>query len=352
MNQQVHGDSASADSNEEKNPAMRLITIEEHTLDRAVARASAGRSAALSPHFQDTYHPSSGLPYSPTPEVLEDLDAGRIADMDAHGIDMQVLSCLTTQLLPAEQAWRLTRAANDRLAAACERHPDRFAAFASVPTSDPARAPGELKRAVEELGHVGALIHGRTNDEFLSADRYGPVLSTATSLGVPIYLHPAPPTRATSAANYEAGLAPGVAARLATAAWGWHNETGVHFLNLVLSGVLDRLPTLQLILGHWGEMVPWFLDRLDEALPRRATGLDRTIGEYFRENVYYTPSGMFSAAHLRFCVDQLGTDRLIFSVDYPFVNNAGARSFLQDSELSEDARSAVAHRNAERLLGV
>ena len=271
--------------------------------------------------------------------------------MDAHGIDLQVLSCLTTQLLPAEQALGLTRAANDRLAAACERHPDRFAAFASVPTSDPARAAGELQRAVEELGHVGALIHGRTNDEFLSVDRYGPVLSTAASLGVPIYLHPAPPTRATSEANYEAGRSRGGRA---------FGDCGVGMAQrdrrpLPESGAQRRVrpaPDAAAHPGPLGEMVPWFLDRLDEALPQRATGLDRTIGEYFRENVYYTPSGMFSTAHLRFCVDQLGTDRMMFSVDYPFVGNDAARSFLQDSDLSEEARSAVAHGNAERLLGI
>lgn len=331
---------------------MKLITIEEHTLDTAVARASAGRTTEVSPHFGTAYAPASGLPYCPTPEELEDLDTGRIADMDAHGIDMQVLSNLTTQFLPADVAPELVRAVNDRLAAACARHPDRFAAFASLPTSAPDRAPAELKRAVEELGHVGTLIHGRTDDEFLSAERFDPILRAAAELRVPVYLHPAPPTRSTSAVNYEAGLGPVVATRFATAGWGWHNESGIHFLHLVLSGALDRYPDLQFILGHWGEMVPWFLDRLDEALPQRATGLDRTIGDYVRQNVYYTPSGMFTTPHLRFCTDVLGTDRMIYSVDYPFVGNAGARSFLENCDLPADAKLDIAHRNAERLLGL
>ncbi|MFJ7300196.1 amidohydrolase family protein [Streptomyces sp. NPDC099088] len=331
---------------------MKLITIEEHTFDPAVAQASAGRAAYVSPHFGTAYSPASGLPYCPTPEELEDLDAGRIADMDAHGIDLQVLSNLTTQFLPADVAPELVRGLNDRLAAACRRHPDRFAAFASLPTSAPDQAPAELKRAVEELGHVGTLIHGRTDDEYLSAERFDPILRAAAELRVPIYLHPAPPTRGTSAANYEAGLAPVVATRFATAAWGWHNESGIHFLHLVLSGVLDRYPDLQFVLGHWGEMIPWFLDRLDEALPRHATGLDRTIGEYVRQNVYYTPSGMFTTPHLRFCTDVLGTDRMIYSVDYPFVGNAGARSFLESCELTADAKRDIAHRNAELLLGI
>jgi predicted TIM-barrel fold metal-dependent hydrolase len=244
----------------------------------------------------------------------------------------------------------LVRDVNDLLAGACRRHPDRFAAFASLPTSAPDQAPAELKRAVEELGHVGAIIHGRTDDQFLSAERFDPILRTAAELDVPIYLHPAPPTRVTSADNYEAGLSPIVAARFATAGWGWHNDAGIHFLHIVLSGVLDRYPSLQFILGHWGEMVPWFLDRMEETLPRKATGLERTIGEYVRQNTYYTPSGMFTPAHLRFCTDVLGTDRMIYSVDYPFVGNQGARAFLENSGLPEDVRHDIAHRNAERLL--
>lgn len=331
---------------------MKLITVEEHTLHAGVARASAVRSAEVSPFFRQAYAPGSGLPYCPTPEMLEDLDAGRIADMDAHGIDVQVLSNLTTQFLPADVAPGLVRDVNDRLAAACRRHPDRFAAFASLPTSAPEEAPGEFKRAVQELGHVGALIHGRTDDDFLSAERFDPILRTAAELGVPVYLHPAPPTRGTSAANYEAGLDPVVATRFATAGWGWHNESGIHFLHLVLSGVLDRYPDLQFILGHWGEMIPWFLDRLDEALPPKATGLERTIGDYVRQNTYYTPSGMFTAAHLRFCTELLGTDRMIYSVDYPFVGHDGARAFLESQDLPDAARHAIAHGNAERLLGL
>lgn len=331
---------------------MRLITIEEHTLTPVVAVASAERAREVSPYFGDAYSPASGLPYSPSAETLEDLDAGRIADMDAHGIDMQVLSNLTTQYLPGDRAVDLVRSVNDRLAAASSRHPERFAAFASVPTTAPEHAPDELRRAVGELGHVGAMVHGRTSDDFLSAERFAPLLSAAADLRIPIYLHPAPTTRGTSADNYEAGLDPIVATRFATAGWGWHSESGVHFLHLVLSGVLDRHPELQFILGHWGEMVPWFLDRMDEALPPRATGLDRTISEYVRQNVYYTPSGMFSSAHLRFCVDVLGTDRMIYSVDYPFVGHEGARAFLEGADLTDEAKHDVAHRNAERLLGV
>jgi uncharacterized protein len=267
-------------------------------------------------------------------------------------ITMQVLSNLTTQPVPADVAADLVRSANDNLAAAVRRHPDRFAAFAALPTTVPGAAAAELDRCVGDLGFAGTMIMGRTEGDFLSAERFDPILRTAARLGVPIYLHPAVPTRVTSADNYEAGLDPIVATRFAAAAWGWHNETGIHFLHLVLSGVFDRYPGLQIILGHWGEMIPWFLDRLDEALPPRATKLDRTIGDYVRQNTYYTPSGMFTEPHLRFCVDLLGTDRMIYSVDYPFVPNDDAVGFLSRAKFSDSVKEDIAHRNAERLLGL
>jgi predicted TIM-barrel fold metal-dependent hydrolase len=331
---------------------MKIITIEEHVLNPAVAQASAATAQQLSPYWGAAFSPDSGLPYTPSPQVLSDLDEGRLADMDKHGITMQVLSNLTTQQVPAAVAADLVRSANDNLAAAVRRHPDRFAAFAALPTTVPDAAAAELERCVSDLGFVGTMIMGRTEGEFLSAERFDPILRTAARLGVPIYLHPALPTRVTSADNYEFGLDPIVAARFATAAWGWHNETGIHFLHLVLSGVFDRYPGLQVILGHWGEMIPWFLYRLDEALPRRATNLERTIGDYVRQNSYYTPAGMFTEPHLRFCLDVLGADRMIYSVDYPFVGNDGAVDFLRQSDLPEDTKEDIAHRTAERLLGV
>jgi predicted TIM-barrel fold metal-dependent hydrolase len=195
---------------------MKLITIEEHTMDEVVAEASAARWHEVSPHFNEAFAVDSGLPYCPPAEVLGDLGEGRIADMDAHGIDMQVLSYLSTQYLPADAAPAIVREVNDVLATACNRHPDRFAAFASLPTSAPEQAPDELKRAVGELGHVGTMIHGRTDDEFLSAERFDPILRVAAELEVPIYLHPAPPTRSISVTSYEARLDPIVAARFAT----------------------------------------------------------------------------------------------------------------------------------------
>ncbi len=329
---------------------MKIIALEEHYLDRDIAAASAAGARALSPDFSATYDSGRGLSYSPSAEVVKDLGDVRLRDMDAGGVSMQVLSCLSTQQVPADVAADLVGKANDRAARAVREHPGRFAAFAALPTSVPEAAAAELDRCVGELGFVGTMIMGRANGEFLDAPRFDPILARAAALDVPIYLHPAVPPREVTESSYARGLDPLVTARLQTSAWGWHQETAVHFLHLVFSGVFDRYPSMQIILGHWGEMIPFYLDRIDEALPQAITKLDRTFLEYFHDNVYITPSGMFSQAQLQYCVETVAVERVLFSVDYPFIANHGALSFLQNANLSEDSKRKIAHENAERLL--
>ena len=319
---------------------MKIITLEEHFLDPDMYAGLGAPPGIGAPAGSD-------LPE----ELLKDLGEGRVADMTNNNIAMQVLSSLSTQLLPADVAADRVRTANDKLAATVREHPDRFAGFAALPTAVPKAAADELDRAVTDLGFVGTMVMGRPEGQFLSAPRFEPILARAAALGVPIYLHPGPPPRATREENYS-GFAPAVSTAFQTFAWGWHVETAVHFINIVLSGVFDRYPRLQFILGHWGEMIPFYLERLDWALPRSATKLDRTISEYMRENVYVTPSGLFTQANLQYCVELLGVDRILYSVDYPFVGNAGAESFLEDATLTAEDKEKIAHGTAERLLGL
>jgi hypothetical protein len=330
--------------------ARRIITLEEHFLDPAVTAAGREQFVAHSPGFGASYDAAKGLPYAPTPAQLTDLGDGRIADMDAHGISMQVISALNPQYVPADDA-AVVRSANDRAAAAVTAYPDRFAAFAGLPTAAPEVAADELSRCVSELGFVGAMIFGRTDDEFLSAPRFAPVLERVAQLGVPIYLHPAAPPVETSRTNYD-GFDDVVTARFQTAAWGWHNETAVHFIHLYLAGVFDRYPDLQVILGHWGELIPFYLERIDEAIPVRASGLDRGFADVFRQNVYVTPSGMWTQANFRYCVEMLGVERIMFSVDYPFLPHDGAVAFLEDAQLGDAEKDLVGHGTAERVLGL
>ncbi len=238
---------------------MKIIALEEHfqiaEIKKAVAKYFPGQSAS---HL---------LGYNPPDAPLEDLGAGRLQRMDAMGIDVQVLSYTPAGLpaIPAAEAVPLAREINNRLAATIQTHPDRFAGFATLPTADPQAAAAELERAVQKLGLKGAMIGGRTNGLFLDDPLFQPILETAAALEVTIYLHPSYPPKAVQDACY-AGLDPAVSARFATAGWGWHLETGTHALHMILSGVFDRYPGLQLILGHWGEMIPFYLDRFAEML--------------------------------------------------------------------------------------
>jgi hypothetical protein len=271
--------------------------------------------------------------------------------MDATGIDVQVLSYGSpgTQVLPASEAVPLAREANDQLAAAIGAHPDRFAGFATLPTPDPQAAASEFERAVRQLGFVGAMINGRTQDRFLDDPRFRPILEAAVSLDVPIYLHPTIPSQAVQDAYY-AGLDPAVSPIFATSGWGWHLETGIHALRMILAGIFDRYPRLRLILGHWGEMIPFYLARVDAALTPRSKHLQRPVAEYFEQQVYVTPSGLYTLPPFLLSLQIVGADRIMYSVDYPYIAGEQARTFLETAPISPSDKEKIAHGNAEQVL--
>ncbi len=339
---------------------MRIITLEEHTIDPGIAKATKAAQEAEAGYWADldgkeqTSPPPSGRPaqlsmHEATSRAA-DIDGGRIADMDAHGIDMQVLSYSNAlQLAPAGECVELARAANDKLARTARAYPDRFAGFAALPWQEPDAAAAELERAVRELGLKGALLIGRPGKTFLDDSRYQPVLAKLNELKAPLYVHPGAPLPQVQQPYY-GGLDKTVTARLSLFGWGWHNEAGVHVIRLILSGVLDRFPDLRLISGHWGEMVPFYLQRMDDAMPPEVTGLSRTITQTYRAQVYVTPSGMLNLPHFEFIHKVIGADRILYAVDYPYLTNTGAREFLEQLPISEDDKEKIAHRNAEELL--
>jgi predicted TIM-barrel fold metal-dependent hydrolase len=325
---------------------MRIIALEEHfqsaAIKAAVARLLPGlQTVALMP------------PYDPPDSRLEDLGAERLRRMDAMGVDIQALSYPSSgiQLLPAAESVALARELNDELAGAIQAHPDRLAGFAALPTPDPEAAANELARATRTLGFKGAMIGGRTNDRFLDDPQFYPILEAAEALEVPIYLHPGMPSKEVRNAYY-AGFDADVSAGFATFGWGWHMETGIHALRLILGGVLDRFPRLQLILGHWGEMVPFFLARTDEALSPATKHLQRRIADYFVEQVYVTPSGMFTLPPFLLTLQIMGADRIMYSVDDPYVATNQARTFLENAPISPADKEKIAHGNAERALNL
>jgi uncharacterized protein len=331
---------------------MRTIGLEEHF---ATEEFMEGPGRLLREQADATRaHPRVAAGVARLVEGLCDLGEGRVAAMDAAGVDVQVLSLTSpgVEQLDAAEAVDLARRVNDVLAAAVRRHSGRLAGFAALPTPAPEAAADELERTVGEHGFVGALVNGHAGGRYLDDRFFWPVLERAEALGVPIYLHPTPPPRAVVEASYAGDFAPGVAEGLATAAWGWHVETATHVLRLVLSGALDRYPELQLVVGHLGEGLPFFLPRLELALPRELTGLDRSVGDYLRENVNYTFGGFNWTQAFLDLVLQVGAERIMFSTDHPYAPMDEARTFLDRLPVGPADREEIAHGNAERLLGL
>jgi len=274
----------------------------------------------------------------------------RLAAMDEAGIDVSVLSHTTpgVQNLSPAQAVPLARDANDMVTSIVRERPDRFQGLATLPTPAPEAASKELERAVVELGLDGAMVFGRTGERNLDHPDFRPILKTAAALRAPLYIHPQSPQPAVRAACYD-GLGPEIGTSLATNGVGWHYESGLQVLRLILSGVLDELPDLRLILGHWGEVVLFYLDRID--LTSYAARLPRPVSDYFRTNIWVTSSGLFSQRYLLWASEVIGTDRIMCATDYPFprIEPRGNRHFLEASSLGQEDREKVASGNWERL---
>lgn len=192
---------------------------------------------------------------------LCDVGEKRIAEMDATGIDTQVLSLTSpgTEQLEGDDAMVLARESNDFLADAVKRHLDRLAGFAALLTATPERAAKELERMVRDHGFKGALINGHNRGRHLDNRFFWPILESAE---IPLYLHPTNPPKPVIDASY-AGFAPMVTDMLAGARWGWHIEAAIHVIRVMLAGVFDRYPKLQIVIGHMGEALPFMLQRLD-----------------------------------------------------------------------------------------
>jgi len=252
--------------------------------------------------------------------------------------------------LDSATATALVQDVNDELAEAVRANPTRLGGFATLALKDPAGAAKELERCVKQLGFHGALVDGTTDGLFLDDARFLPVFEAAVALDVPVYLHPALPPEPVKDA-YFSGLLGEFGFMLSMAGWGWHAETGLHTLRLIVSGLFDRLPGLQLIIGHMGEGLPYALARSSAALSR-AGNLQKPVAEYFQSNIHVTTSGYFTEPPLRCAIDVVGIDRLMFSVDYPFSPNTRGREYLDalSRTLGADDLARLTHRNAERLL--
>jgi 2,3-dihydroxybenzoate decarboxylase len=310
----------------------QIIALEEHYWDRELIGTYKGGDAMNAPELA---------------KKLYDLGELRLKEMDEAGVDYQIIShgASSAQNLPAEIALKMTQGVNDRLHKAVQQHPKRFGAFAAVPTHDAKEGADELERCVTKLGFHGAMLHGLANGVFLDDQRFWPIFARAEKLGVPVYFHPAAPQQVVVDKYYKeyAQVAPAIL----SAGWGFTVEAATTAIRMVLSGVFEKHPNLQCILGHLGEGIPFLIARMDEALSR---GSKVQFRETFSSHFSVTTSGFFSNPALLCTMQELGMDRIMFSIDWPFVKNTTGTDWLKTVPLCAEDKVKLMSGNAKRLL--
>jgi 5-carboxyvanillate decarboxylase len=333
-------------------PTVRRIATEEAFAipEQFEAYRALGRSTWSSP---DVVFWSRILnnPENRLIEALLDLDDLRIADMDANGVDVQLLLLTSpgVQVLDADSATAMAGRANDLLAEAIARHPDRYAGLAAFAPQDPERAAQEMRRAIEELGLNGFVVNSHTEGEYLDQEKFWPILEAAEALDAPIYIHPRPLP--------EAAIGPYLDHELWAGIWGYAAETGLHGLRLITSGVFDRFPKLKVVLGHMGEGLPYFVYRMDYM-----SRLLRQIGshkpyeldpsEYLRRNFLITTSGMNHHPPLELCLTELGPDNIMWAIDYPYQQTPECVEFMDTAPIDREDLEKIYAGNAERVFGI
>jgi 2,3-dihydroxybenzoate decarboxylase len=325
-------------------PKMKKIAIEEHWANQELndLRTEWGKRTG----YPITVDPKAiGYSFPRTP----DFEKFRIPFMDEFGISMQVISTGSPGVqgyADARTAIAKAKAINDAQAEIIRKYPGRFAGFAGLPTQDPKAAADELERAIKQLGFKGAMIQGSTSWEYLDETKYWVIWERAAALEVPIYLHVQEPSF--DAAKIYAGHP-----ELTGATWAWGVETGTHALRIINAGVFDAFPKATLILGHLGESLPYLLGRLDEGYfmaAKSSRKLQKSLSEYMRSNVLVTTSGLYRPEALICAINAMGADRVLYAMDYPFVQPKASIDCFERTTMSDSDREKVSHLNAERWL--
>jgi predicted TIM-barrel fold metal-dependent hydrolase len=321
---------------------MKLITVEEHYdtprnikafNQCSTVKNNNPRQAQLAPDLVDFQR--------------------KVAYMDQNGIDLQVISDAgnSPQVLPDAYAVAEAHAQNETLAENISHYPTRFAGLATLPANLPEQAAQELEYAVTKLGLKGGIISGSVNGQFLDAPRFEPIFAAADRLGTALYLHPGVITTSQKALLYESdAYSDFTATMMAGAMWGWHLEQGIQMLRLITAGLLEKYPHVKLASGHWGEMIPMFLERID-GFSSMTSQLPLKFSEYYKRQVYLSPSGMFTAPQMQLVLTEMGADHVMWSEDFPYVQaGTTTRTFLEQADLTPDQRAAIAHGTAETLF--
>jgi 5-carboxyvanillate decarboxylase len=287
-------------------------------------------------------------PKMPTYNNLIDVDGKRLRIMDEDGVAMHVLSLSSpgVQMFDTDTATAIATLANDRLAEAIKRHPGRYAGLAAFAPQDPKRAVKEMERAITTLKLNGFILNSHTHNEYMDDRKFWPILEAAEALDRPIYLHPRSPSEPMAKPYAQYGMA--------AAMWGFQAETGLHALRLMLSGAFDQFPKLKIVLGHMGESVPYNLWRTDYwyTIQRPMHGIPAKMkpSEIFKRNFVITTSGVEHQPVLKYCMEVLGVDNIMFAIDYPFQPSRPAVTYMNGVDISEEDKEKIFHRNAERVF--
>ena len=310
----------------------KVIAVEEHYQIAQIRETFSGIDTYLLPKWE---------------ERLYDLGILRIREMDEAGIDVQIISHIVpgAQKLGEKRSVEMAKLANDTLQQTILRFPDRLAGYTELSLPNPGAAADELERTVVQHGFKGGMINGLTNDRFIDEPHFWPVLERANELRVPLYIHPSTPHPAVIEAYYKDYPS------LSRAGWGFGLEAATHATRLIMSGVLDRLPNLKVILGHLGESLPFWLWRADRALTRDGN-LKEPFRKTFLDHFYISTSGNFSVPALTCSMMEVGADRILFAVDWPMQTNVEAMTFIKEAPLSDDDREKIMSRNAARIFNI
>ncbi len=326
--------------------AKRIVSVEEHFLLPDLLRRIPETAAKVRGYF------SRDQPYAGFSRIaqLSDIGEDRLRVLDGAGVSLQVLSLdgPGADLLPPREGAAWAREANDALAALVAAHPDRFAGLAHLPLTDPDAAADELERCVKHLGFKGCLVRGSTNGRYLDHPTYDVLLDRAATLEVPIYVHPGISPAPAREALY-GGLPEPFGFWMSISGWGWHSDTAIHILRLMVTGAFDRHPGLQVVIGHLGEGLQIVFPRLDQQY-HGAAGMEKLPSDVLRTHVHVTMGGFFMEPSFMAAVDAFGADRIMFSVDYPFGDPNKGMAFLESLPLSSEDKAKIAHQNADRLF--
>jgi 5-carboxyvanillate decarboxylase len=314
---------------------------------RKVARGpSQSSDKLLVGGIYDADHDTTGYGKMNFLEGLKDIENQRLPQMDEHGVDMHLLTLTApgVQMFDADTATELAALSNDRMAEIIAKYPTRFAGLASFAPHSPKRAAKQIDRVMSDLKLNGLVVNGHTNGEYLDDPKFWPIFEAAEALDRPIYIHPRNPSDPMADLFRDK--------RLQSAIWGFAIETGTHAMRLIVSEVFDRFPKLQIVLGHMGENIPFYLWRSDYWFERRRSAYKATLkpSEIMKRNFLITTSGVEHEPALRYSIEVLGADRIMWAIDYPYQPMPPAVDFLNGARISEADRAAISHRNAERAF--